>query len=132
MTVEQQVEINKRSREEELARRLEGVPKPGPRPELPPISDEELKLALRIGPPYPPHIARHFREFGAQVVERLPEAPRRDVNGNPPVEDGRSEADRLRDPATKIAALEARITRLEDIVARQLGAALDGAGEVYR
>jgi hypothetical protein len=137
LTTEELVEINKRRREEEHARNVERAPKPQPPPPASSApSEEALRQALRIGPPYPAHIAEHFRRFGAVIIENLPDTGPRGPGGDLPSEDASiSEADKIKAYKTspqRIDALEARIARIEDIQKRQLGDAYGHGGEGYR
>jgi hypothetical protein len=104
MSVEEIVEINKRRREEEHARNVEQAPKPQPRP-VEEMSPQEYN-----------------ERFPQQQIVNLP-APAHGPHG-PPEIDGRSEADRLRDPQVRLAALDQRVARLEQIVER-LGDAMN-------
>jgi hypothetical protein len=84
---------------------------------------QERADALHPQPAPPPQGAFDPR-WPMQHVTVLPDPPRRTAGGDVPVDDGRSEADRLKDPLPRIAALEAKVSNLEQITAR-MGDALN-------
>jgi hypothetical protein len=135
MTVDEQIAINKRQLEEEHARRVAMAPKPQPPPPASSApSEEALRQALRIGPPYPAHIAEHFRRFGAVIIENLPDTTPRDAYGNPPeVVQLSPEEQKFANALARIDALESRVAQLEAALTRFFGAeALDTERKVYR
>ena len=117
MSDEEMEEVDRRSREDELRRVQERGPKPGPAPEV------TIDPRLGFDPRFPP-----------QQVIVMREPLRRTAGGDVPMESNESEADRNRRlaPQLRIEALEARVAKLEDILGRQLGAALNTEGTVYR
>lgn len=112
--------------EEERQRYIRNAPTPGPPLGEPPVA---------LDPRFPP-----------QVIANL-SPPVRTAGGElPAVDASLSEADRIRDPAARMARLEAevaglkrenselkqRVAKLEEIQRRSLGAAYETEGEVYR
>jgi hypothetical protein len=101
--------INKQDRERkirEMNERTARTVSPAP---ISAIPEAELRDWARRGPPFPPHIEAHFRQFGLVIVENLPEPPRRTAGGDVPEVDGRSEAEQMLDPKNmlrRIVALE--------------------------
>jgi len=121
----------------ELEERVEKQRREDERKRLEEISEQN---ARRMGPappviPHNPQAARdgmlrqpgvdYDPRFPPQLVVTLPDPPRRTAGGDVPEVDGRSEAEKLRDPVNmlrRIVALEARVTQLEARNAEQKAA----------
>lgn len=91
------------------------------------VRDQEERARLqRLGPAPPATLGPlgFDPRFLPQQVVNLPDVGPRGPGGGPPEEIVRSEADRLRDPQARLAALEARVAFLEDVLKRHFGDAL--------
>lgn len=126
-TDERIVLMNKQDRERKIREMNERTARTASPAPVSTIPEAELRDWARRGPPFPPHIAQHFRQFGLVIVENLPEPPRRTAGGDVPEADNRSEAERMLDPK----AMLARINKLENRVS-QLEARLEEADSLYQ
>src|SRR5262245_5880850 len=140
LTTEEHIEINKRRREEEHRRAVEQAPTPQPRP-IPPVNSREWDARWPTQEVVELKPANETRRDYAKEAQEEARRASQPIGGYPADNFAKALADiealkawlqRINQLEAKNAALEARVARLEDILGRQLGSALNTDGKVHR